>query len=213
MNLDGNALRQAYSRDGNAADNRPDSVDDVMSERETVGFEEEEPLLDKEYQNYHKNDSLLLPRAGEDLVTLASHELISDVNDMASELGSREDKVETALSVHGIDPPDGRDVRDTERLHALVADVPERFITTESPVLVAHLYVSLGLSVEEIAEVLSKTMDDHKTVAQNTVTQCLVDAQVLPGETSTSAKKRRKNARGEINRASNGGISISAEDW
>lgn len=211
MNLDGNAFRRAYARDGAAADERPEKVDNAMNPRQMVGFEQEEPLLDKDYDDYYRNDSLLFPRASDDLAALAEHELIADVEDMASELGSRDDKVEKALEIHDIEEPNGRDVTDTDRLHELVPDVPERLVTTQSPILVMHLYV-MGLSVGEISDVLSETMPDHKSISPSTVTQCLIDAHVLPGETSTSAKRRRKNARGEINRASNGGISIHPED-
>lgn len=209
----GEDLRRAWSRSGDAADDRPEEVDDIMSPQETVGFEEGLPLLDMKYQDYPRDDELLRPAAGYALAALAEHELVTSTEDLARELGSREEKVEKALDLHGVDEPEGFDVAvDTTRLNAFMGDVPERMKDHDNPLVVATLYVEKGLSVEEIRDVLAEATDDNVTVSERAVKQTLVDARLINGETTAEAKRRRKQNRGEVNHPDTSGMTFMAGD-
>jgi len=186
--FDGDALREARKRDGSAAQDRPAEVDEVLAPRERVGYKDELPLLDREYSAYPEGDELLRPSQGDTLRTLATHDMVGSVGDMAKELNTTEKRVRKAVDLHGINP-DGKDFDvevSTSRLEALVGDIPEGIVTSSNPITVAILYVDKGLSTDEIAEIMGEG------VREAVVRQTLVDARVLPGETTEEAERRRK---------------------
>ena len=212
--FDGDALRRAWSRDGAAADDRPESVDEVMAPGETVGFDDGLPLLNREYSDYPSNEDLLRPAAGQPLAALADHDLITSVEDVALELGARTETVEKALALHDIEEPSGFDVEvDGSRLDSLLGDVPDRMKDHDNQLVVAVLYVDKGLSIEEIRQVMDEATEDTVTVSESDMRQALVDAKLIEGETSTEAQRRRKQSRGEVNRPNSSGLTISTEDY
>lgn len=210
--IDSNALRRAWSRDGAAADDRPEEVDEIMADRETVGYEEGLPLLSCKYDDYMTGDSLLRPAARDALETLAEHDLVADVEDMAHELHSPTETVKKALELHGIEEPSGFDVSlDTDRLHALV-DCPDRMKNPDNPLVVATLYVEKGLSVSEVRDVLDEGADDNTAVTERAVKQTLVDARVIDGQTSEQRERQWKQSRGDVTQGSRG-RTINSEDY
>ena len=211
--FDGDALRRAWSRNGAAADDRSAEVEEILSPQESVGFEEGLPLLDCDYDEYLSHGDLLRPAARQPLATLADHELVTSLEDMARELAARSETVEKALRLHDIEEPSGFDVDvDTSRLDALMGQIPDRMKNPDNPLLVGTLYVAKGLSIEEICQVMNEATEDRVTVTESDIRQVLVDAKLIEGVTSAEAQRRRKQSRHEVNRPDSSGLSISPQD-
>lgn len=219
MTFDAESIKEARERNGAAADDRPDDVDDVLAPRETVGFREELHLLERPYDEYVRHQGLLRPVAGDVLRELADHPLVSTPDDVANELGSDVETVEKAADLHGVDLPDEEEpiAIDISRLDSLVGGgFPEDMADPTNPILIGTLYVSKGLSVTEVAQILSEATDDYGTVDPSEVRQTLVDAHLINGETSAEGERRRENNKMEINRphhGDGGGININTRDF
>jgi hypothetical protein len=197
-------LQEARERKGAAAEDRPAEVDEILEPKERIGYKNELPLLDREYSAYPEGDDILRPEAGKALETLADHPLVSSAEDMSDELGTTTGKVEQAAELHGVAIPDGFDVEvSTSRLDTLVGGIPEGMVSPENPILTAILYVEKGLGTGEVADILEGATDKH-TVREADVTQTLIDAGVLEGETTAEAQYRRKQNRGEVSGYNNG---------
>jgi len=212
--LDVHVLNKARERDGDARGDRPVEVDEILEPQECVGYENELPLLDCEYDDYPEGNQLFRPTEGGTLRTLVNHDVVQSVKDMADELNTKEKQIEKAAKLHGIELPDGSsfDVEvSTDRLHALVGDIPEDMISSENPLLIATLYVEKGLSTEEVASVLSEGTDSN--VRQQEVRQTLIDVGILEGLTSEDLEYQRRQNRGEINKPRyENGITIDATE-
>lgn len=211
--FDKESLKKAWRRDGSKDEARSEEVEELLTPNERVGFEEGQPLLDRPYSEYPRNDELLRPAARDALSELISHDLVTSTEDVVAELGSREEKVERALSLHDLTiPTETFDVEvSTDRLDGLV-DFPNRMVSADNPILVATLYVEMGVSVSEIREVIDEATHDNTTVSERDVRQALVDAKVIDGETSAEAERRRQQSRGEGHMPDTRGLSISTED-
>lgn len=211
--FDGDTLHEARERDGSAAEDRPAEVGKVLEPKERIGYKNELPLLDRDYEDYPKGDDILRPEAGKALRTLADHPLVSSAEDMSDELNTRLKQVRKAADLHGVELPDGFNVEvDTSRLDALVGDIPEDMVSSENPILTAILYVEKGLSTGEVADVLEDATDNH-TVHETDVRQTLVDAGILEGLTTEERNYQRKQNRGEVNKPRySGGVTIDTTD-
>lgn len=211
--FDGKDLRKAWARQGDAGD-RSEEVEEVMSAQEEIGYEEGLPLADCEYEDYPSGDELLRPGAKEVISALVDHELIASTEDLSRELDAREEHVTKALGLFGLEEPSGFEVEvDSSRLDALMGNIPDRLVAPDNALVVATLYVEKGLSVSEVRDVLDEATNDNTAVTEKTVKQTLVDARVIDGLTSEQREQRWKESRGEVNRASDGGMTINTEDY
>lgn len=206
--FDPESLHAARERDGAAADDRPEDVDDVMSPREVVGYGTEASLLDCGYDEYPDGEDLYRPSMGDTLRSLVEHDMVESAEDIADELNTDVKTVRRAADRHGIDLPDGSDFDvevDTARLYGLLgAEWPDELIAPDNPVTVATLYVEYGLSTEEVSAVLEE-VTDYPSVPERVVRQTLVDTGVLDGTTTDEQQARMDRTHGR-------GLTVSVED-
>jgi hypothetical protein len=197
--FDGDALHAARKRDGAAAEDRPAEVDDVMSPCEKVGFKNELPLLQRDYDNYPTEGELYRPVEGDTLRTLVEHEKVQSVEDVAAELNVEKEAIEKAAELHDIGLTLGSDFDidvDTPRLHALLGDdYPEELVDPDNPITVTTLYVGKGLGTNEIAEVFAE-VTDRGSLPDEHIRQTLVDAGVIEGMGSEEQEHRMRQNRG-----------------
>lgn len=202
--FEGETIREAIRRDGKAREDRDTEVDDVLAEKERLGWENELPLLNRDYSEYSSGDELFRPSEGETLEALANHELVRSAEDMADELNCDVETIEDAAELHGVDIPeqDTFDVEVTEvdRLTALLGDVPEEAVDPSNPLVVFALYAECGLSLAETTDVLDEATEGENTVQEEVVRQTAVDAKVIDGMTTVEQEHRRKQSRFEVNR-------------
>ncbi|WP_225336650.1 hypothetical protein [Halomicrobium urmianum] len=212
--IDGTTLTEARQRDGEAAEDRPEEVDRVVTPKERVGYEHELPLLDREYSEYPGGQELLQPDAEGILRNLKEHPRVTSTEDCADELGTTVEMVEKAAELHGIDLPEGGgfDVSiDRSRIDTLLGDEwPEDMRSSDNQITVSALYLK-GLSLFEIATVLED--DGERNVREEELKQILIDAGLLEGLSSDEREFQRRQNRGEINQPRyEGGITIDATD-
>jgi len=167
--FDTNGIEEAKhnDRDGEPREDRPDKVDTFLEPEEAVGFEEGLPLLDKEYEDYC--ESVLAPEAHADVWGVASHDMVTSIEDVAAELETTESKVQKALTIHNIEEPEGDgsfDVPAVEQegvievpLHGAVDTDHLRTPIHTDARLLEHLYVRCGLGVGEIQTVIEDGMN------------------------------------------------------
>jgi hypothetical protein len=154
FNLDDNG------RGGDRRDERPDSVATLLSEKETVGYQEGSELANVGYSSYPQDqESLYLPNTTMVLQSIINCEKVRDQHDLANELGiTHSTMLSDAVEFHGF------------------SNFPESVDHTPSPIIQApdgdggtveidkdewpsfrigyHLYLTLGMSASEIAELL-----------------------------------------------------------
>lgn len=161
-------------RNGGAAEDRPNSVETLVSESETVGFREGEPLSHVGYSSYPRDrESLYLPNTTGILASIIASEKVADQEDLAAELGINSgDMLKDALEFHNFSLPESVDkepdshveVPDGEGGTVRISKV-DTFTDSGEPNwrtlrAVYHLYISLGLSVEEIGKVVDADTPD-----------------------------------------------------
>ncbi|WP_152418791.1 hypothetical protein [Haloferax volcanii] len=159
-------ISDAKQRGGDAADERPDAVDELLAESETLGYRNGEPLAEgvESYDAYPQSrEEWFQPETGAILQSVAESEIVYDMIDAADELNTTAYKetgtstLEDAIDLHGISLP--ASVPDAEKETPLkVPDGEGGTITVprEGPdwPTAYHLYVTLGLSAEEMATLL-----------------------------------------------------------
>lgn len=205
--FDGSDLQQARARGGNAAQDRPDEVDEILSPKEKVGWKEELPLLNCNYSDYPDTDELLRPAEGSTLESLVEHDKVRSADDIASELNEDIETVEKAAQLHGVDLPNEEPHEEESRLSELLgSDIPGAMVSPNNPIVVSILYVTYGLSTEEIADLF--TENGSNSILERTIRQTLIDAAVIRGETTDDREKRRRRQRGEVTRPSSSGINF-----
>lgn len=210
--IDATDIRAGRKRDGEQAQDREDRVEEILSEKERVGFGTEKPLLEREYEAYPDRDELFRP-SNNDVKVLAQHDYVNNAEDIAKELNVSEETVEKVANIHGVDLPD-EDSSDIEvtRLEKLVGnDLPSEMVSHENPVCLTVLYLGYGLSIDEIVTIFNE--EDNRNVTAKAVRQSLVDCHVIKGKTTQELERKRRETRGEVNRATHGGISIDASDF
>lgn len=203
--MNAEALQEARDRNGAKDPSRDDEIDEILAPKEKVGFQVEEPLLNCSYSSYPRHDELLRPDAHDALQALAEHDLVTDVEDISSELGTDEDTVEKALNLHSIEAPEGFEIEvNQDRLTAILGDIPDDMRSANNPIVVSALYLK-GLSLSEIADVLQESTD-ARTVRERDTRQVLIDCGILDGESSSEMEKRLKQGRGR-------GLTVSTESF
>ncbi|QCS43013.1 hypothetical protein [Natrinema versiforme] len=204
---------EGRKRDGKAKEGRSDDVEEILSDREIVGFQTELPLLERGYSDYPDEGELLRP-SNNDIEKLANHGSIHDKEEIAAELNVDVGVVDKAAELHGIDLPTGGsfDVS-VSRLDQLLGDeLPEDMIDPQNPLFLSILYLEHGLSISEMADILAENFSTAN-IRSSEVRQTLVDTRVLKGKTSAEQEERHKQNRGEVNRTTNGGINISTSQF
>lgn len=186
MNISASALLEARERDGAAAEDRSDVVDDALEADREVGWREGKPLVShpdgaddgleigedptEAYNHYVRGDGLLRPDAGDFLRRLC--EAVDTVAEAAEETQTDESTIRKACRLHGIEPPVD-DVEDdaptVEEISLPSGESIPQALLEEPPhrdKLVLATLLSLGMSVGEIARYLSRETDERVTEAE-----------------------------------------------
>nr|WP_155821828.1 hypothetical protein [Haloferax sp. BAB-2207] len=160
-------LEEARKRGGEASEQRPDAVASLLEETETLGYQQGEPLGNVDsYDAYPAEpEEFYQPQTGSLLQSVADSDAVHDLIDLGEELdmlvykeGAGTTTLESAVDLHGISLP--ASVPDAEKRDSYV-EVPDGeggtlSIAKEAPdwPTAYHLYVTLGLSVDEICKVM-----------------------------------------------------------
>jgi len=154
------AVEEAKDRGGEAADNRPNGVSEVVEQDETVGFEEAEPLANVEYDSYPRDrESLYLPGTTGILTSIIAADKVRDQEDLADELGFNQGSqmLEDALDFHNIDLPEQVDHTPSPYVDIPTADGEKTVNLREfgNNFYTGYtLYVGAGLSITEISQLV-----------------------------------------------------------
>ncbi|MDL0125961.1 hypothetical protein PNQ92_11145 [Halobacterium salinarum] len=165
--LDTAAVANARNRDGEPREDRPKEAEKALETEEVrVGFQNGTPLLERDYTDYPTGEDILQPSASDALEAVATHEMVGTVADIGHELRADESTVETALGLHGVEPPtDGAsfDVVDGDEinvpLHGTIDTHHFRTPLYEDGRLLEHLYVRCGYGIGEIRQWLKAQMN------------------------------------------------------
>jgi len=218
MNFDHDTVEACRERGGEAADERPDRIEEALK-TEKVGYGEGEALVGGTYADYASRESLTRPSKGDFVRELLSHPKVGSLDGAVSELTAVGDSamrskwrnaVEAAAEVHGLDVDEllaeGEDERaeEKDRLTELLGYEPhEAMVESDNPLLIAMLY-ALGLSVEEVADVLGDSVEG--SVREAYVRDMLKTVGFLEGRT----RDEQREAFSE-NDAKLGGTTITTE--
>nr|WP_155821710.1 hypothetical protein [Haloferax sp. BAB-2207] len=173
----------AKQRKGDAADERPNSVEVMLENSETLGYRNGEPLAEgvESYDAYPQSrEEWFMPETGAVLQSIAESKTVYDMLDMADELGTTAYKetgtsaLEDALDLHGISI-EGTVPESEKETPLRLPDAEGGTITVprEAPdwPTAYHMYVTLGMSVDEMATLLDvsynevySTMSDYGMV-------------------------------------------------
>ena len=173
MKLDTETIEAAKQRDGQAADDRGDEVDELLNTN-TLGYRDGDSLVGDSYEDYPDNKADLTNPNGmkEFLESLFSHNLVTSYDEAITELtGGTADihrrnwkeSLKSATRIFDINAEElfqetNDDDNDEDTLTALleyeVAD------DVADDLLIAELYVEAALSASEIADVL-ETKEKH----------------------------------------------------
>jgi len=162
-------------RENTDTESRPDSVDRfVEQQRDRVGYEVSEPLGAESYDRYPKGkEDLLVPPAGPILREIAENDRVDSLEDMSDELNLSVSLLEDYAHLHNITLPVSVESDESPVVQAPDGDGDTIALNTadlDSDFRVAfHLYVTLQLSVEEIANVcntdstaVTRILQSHK---------------------------------------------------
>lgn len=172
-------VESARQRDGDAAEDRSERVDEILT-RPRLGHGESDPLVGDDYDEYPEQpDDLTTPEARPFVSELFASPLVSNLRDAVEEttpatgdsqiVQKWRDAFERATEVFGVETQGSDDERDEratdDRLAELTPDVPDDMVTPSNPLVVAHMYAD-GLSCDEIAEVFSDDSDTRVKASQ-----------------------------------------------
>ncbi|REA01261.1 hypothetical protein DEQ92_18095 [Haloferax sp. Atlit-6N] len=173
-------IQSARQRDGDAAEDRNDRVDEILN-RPRLGYGESDPLVGDDYDDYlEQPDDLTTPEANQFVTELFAHPLVSSIDDAIQETtpatGDRlivanwREAFERATELFGVSIPEDSDEHDMQdsksRLTELLGDYPEDMRDPSNAITVSTLYAELGCSTNEIAEVFS---DEGRNVTPNQI--------------------------------------------
>lgn len=140
-------------------ESRPDSVDRFVEEqRDRVGYEVSEPLGADSYDRYPKGrEDLLVPSAGPILREIAQSDRVESLEDLSEELNISVSLLEESAHLHNISLPVSVEKQESPVVQAPDGnggEVPINTAELDSDFCVGfHLYVTLSMTVEEIANV------------------------------------------------------------
>jgi len=236
--LDTTAVADARNRDGKPREDRPKEAEKALETEEArVGFQNGTPLLERDYADYPTGEDILQPSASDALEVVATHELVGTVADIAHELRAKESTVETALGLHGIEPPtDGAsfDVVGEDEinvpLHGTIETDHLRTPLYEDGRLLEHVYVRCGYGVGEIRQWVEGQMNHGRdpekarwSVTEDEIRDALESVGLLEAtEGGGIDPENDKDIRlggttmsnvDESNRSSSGGLNVSVSDF
>lgn len=239
LTADPETVAAAQDRGGDVDPERPEEIDATLN-REELGFGEGPPLVEgvESYQKYPSPGSMSNPKYGTLLRRLMSHPLVGGYDDCVTELTGATDSVtrrnyrtalENAAGAFDFDAGElfsqGREEREQgreDRLTALLGYTPpEGMVGPGSPLVVAELY-TLGLSADEIADVLGDRMD--RAVRVGKVTDTLKRAGLLGGPTRDEERSAFEENEGRLGRTvtdmrdervkgNSGGLTVHTSDF
>ena len=154
---------------------RPDSVDNfVEQQRDRVGYNVSEPLGADSYDRYPKGrEDLLVPSAGPILREIAQNDRVESLEDLSEELNLSVSLLEDYAHLHNISLPVSVEKQNSPVVQAPDGNGDTVALNTadlDSDFRVAfHLYVTLSMTVEEIANVcntdstaVTRSLQSHK---------------------------------------------------
>ncbi|WP_313691453.1 hypothetical protein [Halorarum halobium] len=218
MNLSSRSIMECRERDGAAADDRPEYVEDALQQRRRVGWRSGKPLVQhpegvdedlvlgedvsEAYSHYVRGSDLYLPEAGEFLAKL--FDAVDSVEDAAEELNSDGSTVRKAADLHGLEIPEGGESADegTEDKIKLPSgeciplEVCCRPVHSDPRVL-TQLLATEGMGVEEAARWFSETVGEQ--VSPQDVREAAQDCNLLRGggDSSSPIPDRRRTVTAE----------------
>ena len=157
-----NAVEEGKERNGDAAENRPDGVSELLENDETVGFEEGDSLANVGYSSYPDDrESLYLPNTTAILTSIIAADKVRDQEDLADELGFNRGSqtLSDALEFHNVDLPENVDHTSSPYVDVPTADGDKRVNLREfgNDFYTAYtLYVAAGLSITEISQLVEE---------------------------------------------------------
>ncbi|PSP59469.1 hypothetical protein BRC72_01015 [Halobacteriales archaeon QH_7_66_36] len=226
MMFDHDALEAARDRLPDPAEDRPAEVDDALETGERIGFGEGEPLANVGYDEYP--DDVLHPSAGDVLRVVANHELVTEHQDVADELGTSVSRAEKAAEHHGVELPSGGSFEvetATGTIDVPLADGPVHLDDcTDDPAddhrLMHHLTVICGMGVAEVVAFLERAVNDARggdarySVREGDVKDTLREMNLMNGAT-TAQRERERRRRGpeadELNRGRHTTTTVTPE--
>lgn len=162
-------------RENTDIESRPDSVDTfVEKQRDRVGYEVSEPLGAECYDRYPKGrEDLLVPSAGPILREIAENDRVDSLEDLSEELNLSVSLLEDYAHLHNISLPVSVEKQNSPVVQAPDGNGDTIALNTadlDSDFRVAfHLYVTLHMTVEEIANVcntdstaVTRILQSHK---------------------------------------------------
>ncbi|ADQ67568.1 hypothetical protein GL213_09945 [Halogeometricum borinquense] len=169
-----NPFAEGWDRDGDAAEDRPDAVNEWFEPDEEVGYEVGLPLASVDYDEYPEKDELYDAESGDIIREIAAHPLTNGAIDVAAELGVSEETAARVLGIHdaeqrgthGGTPTVEKTVDGITLPHPDDADgiVVRRDQFKGAPHdngrILEYLYIRCGLGVSEIEEVLDIAEND-----------------------------------------------------
>ena len=207
MMLNKETVDSCVERDGDAAIDRKDEIDAVLT-RPQLGYRNGSPLAGVSYNAYPTEQDLADPEFGPFLETLADSPLIGGADDMVKELTAVSndamladwlESVERACEIHGIDVSGlETDEIDSPLETILEHDIPDSVLTSDNTLLHAELYVA-GLSTEEAADILTEQCET--SVSANEVRNSLTHVGLVQGSGNDDSGGWGNDS-GEINRMS-----------
>ncbi|UVE50086.1 hypothetical protein KU306_14435 [Haloferax larsenii] len=160
-------LEEAHKRGGEASEQRPDAVATLLEETETLGYQQGEPLGNVDSYNAYpaEPEEFYQPQTGSLLQSIADSDAVHDLIDLGEELdmlvykeGAGATTLQSAVDLHGISLPASvpDHVKEDSTIQVPDGEGGTLSITKEAPdwPTAYHLYVVLGLSVDEMASVL-----------------------------------------------------------
>jgi len=220
LDLHPETVEEARGRGGDAADNRPEAVNEVL-EGDELGYGDGEPLVGDSYADYPSREELSNPDRGEFLRTLLAHPQVGELDNAVEEitganstglLGDWLATLEAAADAHGLDTDtllakgeDEREQGGEDTLTSLLGyEPPEDVVHTDNPLLIAELY-TLGLSVAEVADTLGERVEG--SVREDHVRDTLKEIGLLDGRTREEVREDF-----EENDSRLGGVTIDNRD-
>ncbi|CAM2757068.1 hypothetical protein [Halobacterium salinarum] len=227
-------VEEARDRGGDADADRPEAISEALEGAE-LGYGVGEPLVGDAYADYPSREQLSNPDRGEFLRDLLAHPQVDGLDSAVEELTGANDTatlgdwlgtLEAAADAHGLDvdtlTAKGEDEREQgggDRLTSLLGyRPPEDMVRPDNPVLVAELYL-LGLSVEEVADTLTKEVEGDVRPAH--VRDTLKTVGLLEGRTREEQQEAFAEKDGRIGGTTfdrsegsdSDGLTVNAEDF
>lgn len=186
---------QFDGRDGEAADDRPEEVDEWFAPEEEVGYRRGLPLASVDYDDYPAKDELFDMSSRDTVKEVANHDLTNGAIDVAAELDTSEEYAVRAMSVHDCEGErgtyngtptiekevDGIELPSPHDAEGIVvrADQYDGSHPWESARSLDWLYLVCRLSTEEIETVLDTP--DYVDVRRQLAKFALIDEEYNEG--------------------------------